>query len=405
MIYAVYFSRVCVYLLLIPLLIHRLEDQWAIFAIVLSFIQLATTAVEFGFGISGTKDVAQNQEDYPKLRRIVTDTLIVQIVMIFCVCVFSVVLKFTLDLNITELALVILIFSFQGLNPLWFLKGVECIEKITLSELVSKLTVLILVYFYVYSTKDLTLLLSIYFFGALTPSLVGYAQIFRKYGFPDFKLSQLQSVKRTANYGSLLFGVRLSAMFVNVGGSLLLGLFGFVALAGQFAIIERIISGVRNILLPAWEILFPRLLALRKTNLEESKKFKQFVGYSLAVFASGAGILMYVFSAEIVGYFSPHDSGELANIISTLGMVPLIVALINNLGLNDLVAQDHEVEFFKAIFLGSLSYVMILSSILFYSEGNDQLINHIAYSYQISLSISLIIIFFYTRVASKNVGG
>jgi len=181
LIYLVFFSRAAVFFLLLPLLIRRLGEGWGQVAIALSFVQLATTVLEFGFGVSATKSITKNRSSVDYLYQIVRSVTSIQFMLFLLVTLIGIpLIYFPVVQQIDYYLIIALIVLFQGLSPLWFLRGVEDMLLISISEVLSKILVLLVVYFFVINESDVVIVYLSYFIGALIPVLVCYPYIFKR---------------------------------------------------------------------------------------------------------------------------------------------------------------------------------------------------------------------------------
>jgi polysaccharide transporter, PST family len=391
LIYLVYFSRASVYLLLLPLLIRRLDEGWAQVAVVLSFIQLSVTAIEFGFGVSSTRSVSKNMGSIVFLKKILYSVLSLQCVLFIGVALVSIpLIYFSVIQNISHFILVLLVIFFQGITPIWFLKGIEDLKLVTISEVVSKVIVLILVYFLVKDSNDIGVVYLSYLVGAIIPVATSYVYIYNRYIIGVKSSLTFSTILSQAQEGFLFFGVRLSGMFVGVGGSLVLGATGHIKLAGTFAIVERILSGVRNILMPAWDVLFPRLVSLISKNNDMAEIFKKRSTIIMVFFSLLVSMSLFIFSSTIVQYFTNREDEAIKSILQTMAIVPLLVSVINSFGLSYLVSHGRDRLFLFSIFSGAFLYIIFLG--FFISEDLELL----AYAYNVSLALSMILVIFFT---------
>jgi|GEM_PF-2697855 len=389
LIYLVYFSRASVLLLLLPLLIRRLGDHWGTFATLLSFIQLSTTVIEYGFGVTGTKSIAQG-EDRAKT---VVSIFSAQLFLFFVISLLSIPLLWALKLTVGEHVLALGIVFFMGASPLWFFRGVENIFWMSFFEVFSKIIVLLTIYFFVERADDFVIAVQAYFLGAVIPFLVGLYLIINKYDVSFKKTSLTSAIKENLKNGVYFFGVRVSGILLSVGGSLITGLLGNPLLAGEFAIAERSISAVRSILFPAWDVVFPRIIALFSKDKEGSHQFRlaSNTAMTLFAFASSAGLFFY--SSEIVKFFSGEIDNQIVLFVQIMSLSPVLVSLINGLGLSYLVPSDMSKQFFISILIGSIIYIISAFSVSLFRTP----IIYLSFFYVLSLSVSLIATIFFTR--------
>jgi polysaccharide transporter, PST family len=399
LIYVVYFSRAAVYLLLLPLLIRRLDDGWSQVAVILSFIQISVTAIEFGFGVSATRSVAQSADSTHLLKEIVSSIIILQCVIFLGIVIVSIPLIYLpMVQNTSHSLLIVLIIFFQGVTPLWFLKGVGDLVFLVISEVLSRIVTLFVVYFFVNSADDIDIVYLAYLIGAIIPTLVSYGYILNKYTYGVEIPKTFKVIIDRMKDGFLFFSIRMSGRFVGVGGSLILGSAGYMKMAGAYAIAERILSGIRSILVPAWDILFPKVVSLLSSNSKEADKFKKKSTIAMIVFSLLISIMLFLTASPIVFYFSGETNENIISIVRIMSIVPLIVSVINGFGLNYLVTNERDKSFSFSIFFGAFAYLILLKFLVSYGDAYINL-NLLAYSNVISLILSMILVLYFLKKA------
>ena len=398
LIYSVYFSRATVYLLLLPLLIRRLGDDWGAVAVSLSFIQIAATAIEFGFGVSATKRVARHRSSVSLLGQIIKSVALIQLMLFLVVCLVGIPLIYLPVLQQLEnYVFLLLIILFQGISPLWFLRGVEDMLLISISEVISKIAVLALVYLFVREAGDAGNVYKIYFVGAFVPTLLGFIYIFRCYIKNTVSQISITHMRNQFKDGFIFFSVRLSGMFVSVGGSLMLGAAGHIKLAGLFAIAERILAGIRSILLPAWDVIFPKVIALLSDDLASAEKFRKKSIFMMILFSLLTSIALLIFAPYLVHYFSGDANSSAVFLVQIMSISPLFVSIINSLGLGYLVSHDRDTVFMLSIVSGFIIYFGYLYYNIFIISGDDSILHLLAYTYDFSLAVSMVMVIYFVK--------
>lgn len=392
-------------MLLLPLLVRRLNGEWGSLATVLSFIQISTTALEFGFGVSATKNIARNKQNHKLLAKSVYSVLFVQSVIFLIIFVVGIPVLYGKIIDTFYVYLVVLFTAFfQGIMPLWFFRGVENLYLISVSEVFSKMLVLILVYFFVISPENIERVYLIYLVGSIIPTGVGYVYMFRKYIESGLRVVSRSAVSEEVRGGVVFFGVRLSGMFVSVGGSLMLGVVGNTLLAGQFAIAERILAAIRNILFPAWDVIFPKIVSLFSEDDRSAGKFRKKSVSAMIVFSVFTSLALCTFSGPLVNYFAGEYNDKIIAIVRLMSVSPLVVAIINGIGLSYLVADDHNIKFMIAILSGFFVYLSVLFVLVEHIAAFEaDALFSIACAYVVSLLVSMLLVILFFRKRQRNV--
>lgn len=399
LLYLVYLTRAGTFLILIPYLAFTLSPEiWGKVAMLLSFMQISITALEFGFGIAGTKSVSEIRSQPSLLFGYLSSALIIQSLIFFLVWGISYSL-FRFEYIESFLTFLFLLFSifFQGLTPLWFLRGVEDLFYVSIFEILGKLFILSFVYLLVNRDQDVIYIFLAFLVGSLFPFVSCFIVARRYVKFNNNLVSSLM-VKNVFWDSFPFFVMKFGAILVTAGNSFFLGLFNYSVAAGYFAIVEKLVNGFKNLMLPAWEVIFPRLVLLFKQNKKEALKLKKQT-YIIMISISATMSLSLFFLAEFLLVFFVNDNILIHTIpiMKVLCLIPFFSALGNAFGMNYLVLHNKANQFVFSVLFGSIINLTLL--IILLEVGLFEAENVAAFSAIIGhFSIAILILYFARRV-------
>ena len=382
-VYIIYFSRALISLVTVPVLVARLDDYWGLVAVALSTWQFSLVVVEFGFGISGVT-AAMSVRDRPNLLGLLLkNTLLLQFFLALPCILFIISVSLTVHLSYVSIACLIAAVVLQGLTPIWMLKAMENLRAVAVAELAAKLLLFFFIYRTVSSPNDIDLLFVFYAASSLIPFTVALFASSKYCVFERGVVHAAFTLENIFKTSLPLLGVRVAGMTISVGGSLLFGIMGMVSLAGQYAILERVVTAARTIFLPVFEVLLPRLLALGYMSVSEVR-LRKMVLYCMLCAGVVIGFILIFFRELIILYF--NGSATLNECLLFLSFVPIVVILLNHVGLNHLVANNFGIKYFQALSLGAVMYICLLFII---TDFPVNVLMHASVAYVTALAVSL----------------
>lgn len=295
--------------------------------------------VDYSFDIKGTQNVSENRKNTLKLQEILFNTLYAKCILVVIAYLIAIILIFTIPLFESEKPL--FLFSFlivlaQVFNPVWFLQGVEDFKLSSVINILSKLTYLLLIFSFITSSTDYIFVNLFLGLSALIFNLIGIVIILKRYKFiflrPD--VSTLTNIlKRDFSFciSQLFLSLRqLSPLFVTSY------FFGF-NIAGQYKVIEQIISFFRTLIQVYLKYFFPRLCYTITVSDKQAIDFWKRYKLLLLTGVIFSLTVIYFSAPKIIEYFN-IDSIKNSNLIYVMRLaliVPLL--MVFTLGLEQLM--------------------------------------------------------------------
>lgn len=271
-----------------------------------AFALFLLLVVDYAFDIKGTKKVSENRNDLIVLQDILFTTVYTKIILVVIAFLLAIILISSIPLFASERTLFFLSFVIvfaQVFNPIWFLQGLEDFKTSSWLNILSKLTYVSLVFCLVKIKSDYIYVNFLLGFSSLIFNLIGLIIIRKRYNFkfvqPKISVIKNILVKDFSFCISQLFlSLRqLSPMF------LLSYFFGF-NLAGQYKIIEQIISLFRTFSQVYLKYFFPRLCYKTTLSINDALIFWRknllilLIGVIIALF------LIFLSSQQIISFFN-----------------------------------------------------------------------------------------------------
>lgn len=287
--------------------------------------------VDYGTDITGVKNISINRENNGALGKLFTTIFTTKLFLFLLVLIFSIILFSTIPFFIEEKTLLFLSLSIvfgQLFNPTWFLQGTEDYTSIAVMNSCSKIIYLLTVFLVVKKPEDYVL--ANLFWGLGTFLAYGFAffWIFRKHHF-SFAVVTKQDIK------SLLkedFSLCISQLFLSLkltAPIVILSYFGGYILAGQFKIMEQVISLFRTYLQTYSRFFYPKLCFKIFTNVKQGIQFWKKIYFIDGLFLISLLSIIFIFTPEVLTFFKVEQAmiTDLIPVFRLSLIIPLLIAV------------------------------------------------------------------------------
>lgn len=349
-------SNIVISLLSIRIITSAIKlDQFGLVSLALSIIMVLNVVVNYGYHLSGPREVALNSDNKEKLSEILSKVLVSKLFIAtilflgLSVCIFfiGVFERYALILFMSG----IILFS-ESLFSAWFAQGLERMKIVSIGNLISKLIYLFLLIGFIKTPEDSKWVNFFWGASALLTNLVLVAFMTGQWNL-RIKIVSLSDILLSIKTNFLLF---LSALISHVSissGVIILSFFADNFQLGLYSLAERIMFVLRMFPVLVIQSVYPHASKLYRDNREH---FFSFVNKVLIISVSGSFFLALssFFLAPWIIYFLSNDfhQGSI-NIFRILCFIPFISSLnIGNMLL--VLASGNNKLLFKGTLLSAV---------------------------------------------------
>lgn len=338
-------------------------DNFGLINFSLSLCLYFGAVIQFGFGITATREIARNRNNVVKLSQIYSATLIASffLAVISSVAVFSVVITFDKFNHNKYLYLFTMMFVvFQSLFPIWFFQGMEKMKYITFLSLGTSAMYLISLFVFVKQESDFVLVPLLNAIAAFITFIIAITLIYKHFNvkLTRPKIQEIENIYLNGYHGFITQFV--PNIYTNTV-TFLLGFFANNAAVGLFTAATKIIDALGSIVY----VLSNTFLPFLARNIGRHKFFQKImfvVGLSIT-------LLLFFLSSYMVKFMYGDINEIVITYIRLLSFsIPLIFIQVT-FGHNYLMLVGQE-KVYKNIVLffsiSSLTYSLPL--IYFYGE-------------------------------------
>lgn len=285
--------------------------------------------IDYGSDIIGVKEVAINRENAAEVEKIFITTftsklVLLVLILIISSCLFYFIPFFTSEKKLFFLGLPILVGQF--LNPTWFLQGIENFKWITILTIISKLIYLGGIFFFIHQKEDYVFINLWWGIGTILANGFAFYYIFKQYLF-SFRKTKRADVIALLKDNFSMFSSQIFVSLQMYSPIMLLGFLGNNLMAGQYKIVEQIIVVFKTYIYLFFNFVYPRVCFLLEKNIKQGFRFwKTYNGINFIFIALSMGII-YLFSNQLVSYFSKSEVDEISDLLEFGVLIPLALSI------------------------------------------------------------------------------
>lgn len=362
-------------LLTLPFITRILGSEgFGIFSISLNIFGYLQTIIEYGFGMSATREIALLASDEGsnyKQNKLFTSVIFSRGILTATCIFFSAFYVALHEFNsLQSLSLIVLDLGLLGscVQMNWLYQGLQEMKYLSLVNMVSRVISVVLIFTLIRSASDVLLYCLLY---TVSPFLSGFMGLFiaiRKFHVHFVKIA-LNDIFRQLHTGWYVFTTQLSSKIFGAIGITFLGIFASKQSVGTFSAIQKIPTVLMLSWAPIAQIIYP--ITSQKMN-ESFQKGENFVyrvrRYVLLLFTVGTIFLVLLSHVLINIAFGPEYAKY--SIWLTPLLLWVLVSINNNfLGIQILLGSGHDAEYSKCFQIGVVVTVILNLSLTYFFQG------------------------------------
>lgn len=339
-------------------------NGYGIFSYALNIITYLQVIVEYGFNLSGAREIAiqENEKEREKIySRIVTSKLLLLCITIILTIVIIIVCNFSYEQTLTIMIMFLIVIG-TAFTQTWLFQGKQKMKFVTISNSVIRIIFMLLIFLFVKEKEDLFIYSFLY---AIVFLVIGIAQtvIIKKFLNYKYKICNFKECCKELKNGWYTFTTSaMSKVFTGISVTILGIINGSDAsVVGIYSAIQKIPLAINMVYTPVGQAIFPYISKKYGTDYKFSMKLiKKLIKL----------VFLCMIIAIIVVLFFSYDIIKIAFGIEYtqyhLILIPLIIwaflGILNNLlGVQILVAQGKNKEYSEAFIISCISIVVLNS--------------------------------------------
>jgi PST family polysaccharide transporter len=250
-------------LIAIPYLARVLgDDRFGLVMFAQAFIQYFIILVDFGFELTATREISVNRNDKHKVTEIFSSVMYVKLMLLLLSFIIMSVVVFSFSHFSKEWVLYYLSFGMvvgQILFPVWYFQGIERMKYVMYFNVLAKVIFTVAIFFTIFGPEDYKLYAIINSSGFIFSGFIAFivALSMNKFRFTPPSLKPIKDILRKTKD---VFISNVGISFYMTSTSFILGVVtGRNDLVGYYTIAEKAVRGIRYLVTPVTQALFPYL--------------------------------------------------------------------------------------------------------------------------------------------------
>ena len=248
-------------LITFPYLVRVLGVEiFGVLAMATALVAYLHILIDYGFDLSGTKEISIHRDDLDKVSEIFSSIMIIRVIfMLLSIIILSfIVFNFEKFENYWEVYyLTYGVVVGNALFPVWFFQGMERMKYITVLTILSKTFFTVLIFVFVQDREDFLMVPLLYALGAIFSGLSALYIIRKDFGV-KFSWQSFSTINRYLHDGWNIFMQRLYVnLHNNMANTLVLGLLTNDMVVGIFSIATRIIGIIGELFKVISKVYYP----------------------------------------------------------------------------------------------------------------------------------------------------
>ena len=387
-----YLSLLQVFTILFPLLTYPYLlrviglELYGVIVFAQTIINYVSLVINFGFNMSGARDVAVHKEDKVRLSRIVSSTYLCKFILwIVCLIVYLSVISivpFFRDYYWVYLLSFLLTLN-ELLLPIWFFQGIEKMKYITIVNLSARLLFVAAIFLFVREREDYLL---VPFLNGIGTILAGGLSLYIVLGKEKINLFviPIKDLKSAYKESFPLFVSSLSTqIYVNVN-KLVIGSFLGMSEVSIYDMADKVLHLMKLPISMMAQAVFPKI------SRERNIRFVNRVMFLVAGTVLLAYICVFIGSDWIVYLFTGEYMEEASIIMRLLGESAILVSFNGFLGGNRLVPFGYSSVYMKTMVGNCLFFLAGTGLLLLTHTINMYTVTVMAVAVEVFCFVSLI---------------
>lgn len=346
----------------IPYLTRTLgATTWGVLAFAQSFAQYAMLTIEFGFGLSASREIARTRDNHARCSEVLAGVFGAKIVLSSLLILIAIGAFVFIDKFRKEplLLFVATLWAFaQGMNMMWFYLGLDRTKWFAKVDVAAKMLASGLVFFVVHAPEHAWRVLLLQACASVAATGYGLVVAHRDY---SFILPSWLQIRDSLGMGFPFFLQRASSSLYTVGNAFILGLFVSPIIVAYYAGAERIVRACLGLLTPINQALYPRMSHIAYRSEDEAYRIGKKVVLFMTCIGAAMTIGLEMFAPWIVRTGLGPEFNQAVPVLRILGLLPMIIAASNALGTQMMLPMGLEKK--STIILMSAGLFNVISSI------------------------------------------
>lgn len=346
-------------LLWLPYLARVLgAEQLGRVAFALGLAQIMVILTDYGFNLSASKAVAVHRHDEKRVAEIWCSVTAARAILALIGLIAILCFSFAFKGANAELVLFLAAYAMvigNILYPQWLFQGLEKLKLISFVQVISRISVLVLIILLVKSEKDVYWATFLQAGGTLLGGLLAIPLIMQELDRQHIKWPSRHMLFAQFKDGWHVFLSTAAISLYTSSNAFILGLLVTPTILGYYHIAEKLIRAVQSVYGAVSNAIYPHASRLAAESTEALLNFNKRLFILLTVGALIISIALYILAPLVISFLFGEAYLPSVIILQILSPIYVIIVASNILGIQTMLPLDMERTF---------SHILIFASVV-----------------------------------------
>lgn len=358
-------------LLSIPYLIHTLgAANYGRIAFAQAFTLYFSVAVDYGFGLSATRQVALLRGEPHALSKFISSVFFIQ--LSFAISGFALMAIITIFVPpfVTDRPIYYLAYLAVAGNilcPSWLFRGLQLLKMLTRITIAARSLMILMLFVCVHHPRDLFIAAGIQsttMIIAAVPAFIAIrAAITVRPNRPNWS-----DIKNVLKEGWHAFISTAAISLYTSTNTFVLGLIASPEAVGYYAVANKLIQAVTNLITPVSTSVYPHIVSLFANSRAQALRFIHNLFWLQGSATCCLSIAIFFLSAPIIHFLFGQDMAPAIIALQIMSPLPLLIGLSNIFGIQTMMVFDMKRVFSRILVTSGLLNLIIILPLVHYGS-------------------------------------
>jgi len=317
-------------LIITPFLLHIIGIvNFGILSAVQALMNIFLIIVDYGFNMSGTKEISSNYDNKVIVNNVVNSILCVKVLIIIFAFVLLASLIFFVPQFNSQAILYLLSFALplgRAFFPVWFFQGMQKMQYLIYFSIISKGLAGIFIYIFIRQPEDYIYVNLIIGSMDLIGSILMLVLIYNNFKY-KFYIPIKKDLFTQLKNGFFLFLASFFSMVMSNSYLIILGFFGTGNEIGIYSVSDKIVFFIKQLPVIAFQAIYPYACRTWERSKLAFLKLIKKLYVCFFVILLGINIIVSFFSIQLVSFFTKSEIENISKLFSIMCFVSIIAGL------------------------------------------------------------------------------
>ncbi len=347
----------------LPYLVRVLgPGKYGLVNFAVAFIAYFNLISDYGFSLSGTKEISILRNNKEKLSKIFSTIITIKLLLSIVSFLIFIAMVYFIPFFKNNWEVYVLSYGFViggVLFPSWFYQGIEQMKYITIIQVLIRSIITVLIFILIKEENDYLLLVLLY---SITQVMIGISGLLvARFKFQiRLKIPTLDALKVRIKSGWNIFQSTIAINIYTTSNTFILGLFASETVVGYFAAADKIRLAFQGILSVFTQSVFPFVNNLLKISYDKFNFFIKTLLQIQPLIGFIISLILFSFSFQLTDLLLGQEFVVSGKFLKIIAWIPFFVSLSHIFGIQTMLPLGHEKAFNKIYSLAAVNHIIFL---------------------------------------------